>query len=206
MSGAKTWSEFAAWAKANPGKAGYATSGAGSLPHFFGVLLGRGIGVEMTHVPYKGGGPALNDLLGGQIQLLCVSTPTVQPHVRQGRLKAIAVTSPRRSLALPEVPTIAESGYPGFEADSWYGILTTGRAPASVISQLNREIQRILALPDVVAGRVGMVVELPLANSEVNVRALRRLSGLDYEEFEDLLDTVAKVAFQNSVLGVAPGN
>jgi tripartite-type tricarboxylate transporter receptor subunit TctC len=141
--------EMLALAKAQPGKLTYASSGNGSSPHLAGELLGMMTGTRMVHVPYKGGAPALNDLLGGQVQLLFITVVAALPHIESGKVKALGIGSPKRSPALPSVPTIAESGVPGYDVTNWFGILVPGAVPAALISRLNSEIGRQLTAPDV---------------------------------------------------------
>lgn len=148
-SGAKTWSEFAAWAKANPTKAGYATSGAGSLPHFFGVLLGRGIGVEMVHVPYKGSAAYLNDLIGGQVPAAVDAIADLTELHRAGKVRVLASSGAKRSTALPDVPTFSELGVKGVEAMGWFGFFAPAKTPAPIINALNQAINKALQSPDV---------------------------------------------------------
>ena len=128
-SGAKTWADFAAWAKANPSKAAYATSGAGSLPHFFGVLLGRGIGVEMVHVPYKGSAAYINDLIGGQVPAAVDAIADLTELHRAGKVTILASSGSKRSTALPEVPTFAELGVKDVEAIGWFGFFAPAKTP-----------------------------------------------------------------------------
>ena len=148
-SGAKNWSEFAAWAKANPAKAGYATSGAGSLPHFFGVLLGRGIGVEMVHVPYKGSAAYLNDLVGGQVPAAIDAIADLTELHRAGKVKVLASSGAARSTALPDVPTFGELGVKGVEAMGWFGFFAPAKTPKPIVDALNAAINKALQSPDV---------------------------------------------------------
>jgi tripartite-type tricarboxylate transporter receptor subunit TctC len=155
-SGAKTWSEFAAWAKANPGKAAYATSGAGSLPHFFGVLLGRGIGVEMVHVPYKGSAAYINDLIGGQVPAAVDAIADLTELHRAGKVTILASSGAKRSTALPDVPTFAELGVKDVEAIGWFGFFAPAKTPKPIVDALNRAINKALTSPDVVAKLSGI--------------------------------------------------
>ena len=157
-SGAKTWADFAAWAKANPGKAAYATSGAGSLPHFFGVLLGRGIGVEMVHVPYKGSAAYINDLVGGNVPAAVDAIADLTELHRAGKVTILASSGSKRSTALPDVPTFAELGVKNVEAMGWFGFFAPARTPRPIVETLNRAINRALQSPDVVEKltKVGM--------------------------------------------------
>jgi tripartite-type tricarboxylate transporter receptor subunit TctC len=103
----------------------------------------------MAHIPYRGTAPSVTDLISGQVDATFTGTPAVLPHIRSGRLRALAVSSPQRIAALPEVPTVAESGYPGFEADQWYGLVAPAGTPPAVVARLNAEINKALALPEV---------------------------------------------------------
>jgi tripartite-type tricarboxylate transporter receptor subunit TctC len=140
--------ELIAYAKANPGKLNFASSGAGTSIHLSGELFKVMAGVQMTHVPYKGSSPALQDLLGGQVQLMFDNLPPSLPQIKAGKLRALAVTSATRAPALPEVPTIAESGLPGFEASSWFGMLAPAGTPPAIIAKINAEVAKWLASPE----------------------------------------------------------
>ena len=140
--------ELIAYAKANPGKLNFASSGAGTSIHLSGELFKVMAGVQMTHVPYKGSAPALQDLLGGQVQLMFDNLPPSLPQIKAGRLRALAVTSATRAPALPDVPTIAESGLPGFEASSWFGILAPAGTPPAIVAKINAEVAKWLASPE----------------------------------------------------------
>jgi tripartite-type tricarboxylate transporter receptor subunit TctC len=146
---AKSVQELIALAKVEPNKLSYGSSGAGNAGHLAGELFSGMAGVKMVHIPYKGGAPAMVDLLAGQIQLIFSSAPTAVPQVKAGKIRALAVTTAKRSVILPELPTVAESGLPGFEADNWYGVVTTMKTPRGVIDRLNAEIGRALHAPDV---------------------------------------------------------
>ena len=138
-----------ALAKAQPDKLSYGSSGAGNAGHLAGELFNGMAGIKMVHVPYKGGAPAMIDLLAGQIQLIFSSAPTAVPQVKAGKIRALAVTTAKRSVVLPELPTVAEAGLPGFEADNSYGVVTTMRTPRAIIDRLNAEIVRALQVPEV---------------------------------------------------------
>jgi tripartite-type tricarboxylate transporter receptor subunit TctC len=146
---AQTIKEFAAYARANPGKLNYASNGNGSSSHMAAVLYETNAGVKMTHVPYKGVGPALTDLMSGRIELMFNSIVAILPHIQAGKLRALAVTSKKRSSLLPDVPTIAESGWPEYEAGSWYGILAPAGTPPAIVSRLHTEIVKALKHPEV---------------------------------------------------------
>ncbi len=141
--------EVIALAKAKPGQLNFGSPGAMTSGHLSMELLNLVAGIKITHVPYKGGAPAIVDLLGGQIQFVVLGPPTVMPHLKAGRLKAIATTAARRSPGLPETPTFAESGLPGFDTYEWYGIFGPAKLPKAVLQKLNVEINRIIKLPDV---------------------------------------------------------
>jgi len=135
-------------AKAQPQALNYATSGNGTVAHLATELLQREAGVELTHVPYKGATQGLNDVIGGQIQLFVSSVPTLMGQIRTGKLRPIAVTSAKRTDDLPQVPTVAESGYKGFEAATWFGLLGPARLPAARVAALNSELNKALASSD----------------------------------------------------------
>ena len=144
---ANTVPELLAWLKANPGKVNYASVGIGSPAHIFGELLKLKTGVQMTHVPYKGGGPAMTDVIAGQVQLAIVSMPAALQFVKAGRVKAIAVASAKRSASAPEVSTIAEHGI-DVVVESWYGVLVPAKTPAPVVARLNAAMVKVLAMQD----------------------------------------------------------
>lgn len=138
-------------AKANPGKLNYGSSGVGSSAHLGGELFNHMTGTDMVHVPFKGSGAMMIDLVGGQIQTGIASAISSMPHVRAGRLRALAVTSGKRSPSMPELPTVAEAGVPGYTIDSWYGIVAPAGTPAGIVGKLSGEIKRSLNSPAVVA-------------------------------------------------------
>jgi tripartite-type tricarboxylate transporter receptor subunit TctC len=143
---AKTVPEFIAYAKANPGKIKYGSAGTGTLLHVAGELLKMVAGIDMIHVPYRGSAPALSDLLGGHVQMMCDNIPTSIEHIRTGRLTALAVTTATRSELLPEVPTVGDF-LPGFEAASFFGIGVPRHTPNEIVDKLNKEINAGLADP-----------------------------------------------------------
>jgi tripartite-type tricarboxylate transporter receptor subunit TctC len=143
---AKTVPEFIAHAKANPGKVNFASGGIGGGQHVSGELFKMMAGVDMVHVPYRGGGPAMSDLLGGQVQVLFDNMSTSIEHIRSGKLRALAVTSATRSEALPSIPTLAEF-VPGYEASAWFGVGAPRNTPAEIVDTLNREINAALTDP-----------------------------------------------------------
>ena len=141
-------SELIAYGKANPNKLNFASSGNGTSIHLSGELFRTMTGVQMTHVPYKGSSPALTDLIAGQVQLMFANLPSSLQFIKAGKLRALAVTSLERSSALPDVPTLAESGLPGFEASSWFGVLAPAGTPNDIIAKLNTAIAGWLATAD----------------------------------------------------------
>jgi tripartite-type tricarboxylate transporter receptor subunit TctC len=140
--------DLIAYAKANPGKLNFASSGSGTSIHLSGELFKVMTGADMTHVPYKGSAPALRDLMGGQVQLMFDNLPSSLALIKAGKLKALAVTSTTRAAALPDVPTVAEAGLPGFEASSWFGVLAPAGTPPAIVAKLNGEIAKWLATPE----------------------------------------------------------
>ena len=140
--------ELIAYGRANPGKMTYASVGAGSSNHLNAVLFMSRTGIDMLHIPYKGGAPAITDLLGGQVNVMIVSAWQTIPHIKSGKLKGLAVGSKQRMTQLPEVPTFAET-LPGFEAGSWMGLVAPTRTPAAIVARLHREAVKALAAPEV---------------------------------------------------------
>lgn len=144
-----TLPKLIAAARAKPGVITYATPGNGSTPHLAMALFAREAGIALTQVPYKGGAPAITDVIGGHVALIAVNALEVLPLAKSGKLRILAVMSAERTPVLPDVPTIAESGYPHFEAAVWYGLIAPAGTPAAVVAQLNAATQRSLASPDV---------------------------------------------------------
>ena len=147
---ATTVQEFVAYAKLNPGKLNYASAGQGSIIQLATELFTSVTGTRMVHVPYKGIGAALPDLVAGNIQVVFASIITAQPHVRAGRLRGIAVTGPKRSKSSPEFPTIAEAGVKGYAVTNWYGLLAPAKTPRAIIERLHKEVVLVLQQPDVI--------------------------------------------------------
>jgi len=146
---AKTLDEFVALAKQKPGQVNYASAGVGGAGHLAGELFKERAGINMVHVPYKGGGPAMADLLAGRIDMYIGVPSTVAQHVEAGKLRALATTGAKRSSTMPGVPTVAESGYPGFEATNWYAFVAPGKTPKDVLDFWNRELTKVLSDPQV---------------------------------------------------------
>ena len=140
---ARTMDEFIAYAKSKPGELNYGSTGIGTSSHLSGYMLSKRAGIETTHVPYKGA-EALNDLLAGRLQFMFATIPSVIQHIQAGKLRAIAVTSVKRSRSMPDVPTVAESGFPGFEAGSWFGFFAPKGTPEHVIATMNKAVNDVL--------------------------------------------------------------
>ena len=144
----KTVPELIAWAKANPGALSYGSSGIGGFSHLAGALLGSMTGIEMIHVPYKGGAPAMSDVIGGQLHMLFSTIIQSHGHIASQRLRALAVTTSRRSKALPNLPTMNDAGVKGFEVAGWYGVMAPAQTPPSIVGKLNRAMVKVLKTPD----------------------------------------------------------
>ena len=142
---ARSLKELIALAKSKPRALDYGSSGAGASPHLAMELLKSMAGIDLLHVPYKGVGPALTDVIGGQIDAMIADVHLVAPHARSGRLRVLAVTGTERSNAMPDVPTVSEAGVPGYAAGTWFGLFAPTRTPAEIIARLNEETRRILA-------------------------------------------------------------
>ena len=146
---AKNMRELIALAKTRPGEINYSSSGTGSSQHLAGELLKSLAHIDIVHIPYKGSPPALIDLLGGRVVLMCSTIAPAMPLVKSAKLRALAVTGLKRSAAVPEIPTVAESGLPGYEATAWQGVLAPAGTPRDIIAKLNTELVRVINLPDV---------------------------------------------------------
>lgn len=144
----KTLADVVAAAKANPGSINFATSGNGTVAHLATELFQKEAGVKLTHIPYKGATQGINDVIGGQVQIYVSSIPTLIGHIKSGKMRAVAVTSAKRVDDLPQVPTVAESGYKGFEAVTWFGVLGPANLPKDITAKLNAEINKALQTPE----------------------------------------------------------
>ena len=144
----KSVAELVAYAKANPGKVNFSSGGIGVLPHLIGEWFKSRAGIDIVHVPYRGGGPSINDLVGGQVQMTFEGTSVLLPLIESGKLRALAVTSAKRLPQLPDVPTMTESGFPGFVSTSWTGLLAPAHTPSAVIDKLNAQINEGLKTPE----------------------------------------------------------
>ncbi len=139
--------DFITLAKSRPGSLNYASAGTGTPLHLAAELFKNRTGISMTHVPYKGGGPASAAVVAGEVQVLFASLPSSFPHVRAGRLRALAVTGPKRAVVAPEIPTVTESGFPGFEVTSWYGLLLPAKTPMRILKAIRDEAIKVMQLP-----------------------------------------------------------
>ena len=142
--GVNSFAEFVAYARANPGKINFGSAGAGSITHLAGELVKSEVKLDLVHVPYRGVGPAIGDMVGGHIQMIVGDVPFMLPHIRSGAIKALAVTSGARSSALPEVPSTAELGYPAINSDNWYGLVAPAGTPAEILDKLRRATVSVL--------------------------------------------------------------
>ena len=156
--------EFMSLVRAKPGTFSFASSGNGSPPHMAGEMFNAMAGVDMVHVPYKGNGPAYNDLIGGQVPVMFPNITTALQYVRSGQLRALAVTSLERTRLAPDIPTVAESGLPGFELDSWFGLMAPAGTPQAIVKKVQQDIAKIYQQPELREKLMAQAVE-PLANS-----------------------------------------
>ena len=157
---AQNMQELVALAKSRPGTLGFASVGEGSAQHLTGEMLMSMAGIRLVHVPYKGAGQSMPDFLGGQIPLAVYGVSTIFPHAKSGKARILAVTTPKRTAAAPDWPTLAESGYPGFDTSLWVGVMAPAGTPKAIVDKLSGEIARILKLPDVVGRMVSQGADL----------------------------------------------
>lgn len=157
--GVSTVGELVSLAKAKPGQVTYASSSIGNLTHLAAELFASLAGAKMLHVPYKGGGPAMVDLLGGRVSIFFSTVAVARPNIQSGKVRALGVTTPRRSLALPNVPSIAEAGLPGYEVSGWYGMVVPSATPKAAIAALHAAVQHGIAQPDIKERLLGVGVE-----------------------------------------------
>jgi len=169
----KTVRDLVAAAKAEPGKIAYASTGNGTSNHLSMELFKVMSGTNLTHIPYKGSAPAVTDLIGGQVQALFDNVPNVIQHVKAGRLRALAITTPRRVAALPEIPTVDEAGVPGYQVSVWFGVVAPAATPKDVVARLNAEINRVIGLPEVKERFSQSGIEIVGGSPEVFDRQIR---------------------------------
>lgn len=180
---AKDVKELVALAKAKPGEIRFASSGVGSTQHIAGEAFNLAAGIKTVHVPYKGSSQAHVDILGGNVEMMFDTTSSAMPQIKAGRFRPLAVTSPQRSAELPNVPTIAEAGYPSAEMTTWYGLFVTGGTPKPVIDRLAAELKRALALPDVQARLKGLGGE----PGTLTVDEFAAMNRAEFERFGKLI-------------------
>lgn len=173
--------ELIALAKSQPGKMNYGSTGGGAASHLSTELFKAMAGVDIMHVPYKGIGPALTELLGGQVQMMIGPSPSLIPHAKSGKLRAIGITSGKRSAIVPEVPTVAESGLPGYEAYGWFGLVAPARTSGAIVGKLNAEIVRILHLAEMKARLADLAAE-PVAYQPREFEAFIRQDNAKWDK------------------------
>ena len=169
----ETFAQLLALLKQNPGKYNFASSSPGTAQHLGGELVKRAAGVDMVHVPYKGSGALMPDLLSGRVQMMFENVAIMTPHIRKGSLRPLAVSSAKRTLLMPEVPTVAESGVPGFEVLGWFALLAPAGTPAEVVRVLNAEVNKMIVKPAYVQRFAGLGAE-PLASTPLETAAFIR--------------------------------
>ncbi|MFO1328083.1 MAG: tripartite tricarboxylate transporter substrate binding protein [Rubrivivax sp.] len=180
---ARNVAELVAAMKASPGGYNYASSGVGSTQHIAGEALNVAAGTQAAHVPYKGSSAAHVDLIGGQVQIMIDTTSSAMAQIRAGKLRPLAVTTPQRSTQLPEVPTMAEAGYPGVAVTTWYGLYATGGTPRPVVERLAAELQRVLKLPDVQERLRGLGGE----SQAMSIEAFAEMNRAEFERYGKLV-------------------
>jgi tripartite-type tricarboxylate transporter receptor subunit TctC len=167
----KTVADYVRVAKATPGGVTFASAGSGSSTHLSAEIFKMNAGVNLLHVPYRGSSPAITDLIGGQVQSMFDNAPSALPHIKSGRLRAVAITSARRSNLLPDLPTVAESGFPGFEVHSWFGLAAPAGTPQTTVERLNAELGKVLGSADV-QQRLQDLAATPEAGTPEQMQAL----------------------------------
>ncbi len=182
---AKNVKELVALAKTKPGQLNFASAGTGTATHLGLELLKLTSGLDVVHVPYKGGAPAVTDLIAGQVQLLWVSIPSVLPHVKAGRLRALAVSTAKRSASAPDIPTVAESGYPGFEYSNWNALFAPAKTSPAIVKQVNAAIVKILREPEVEQKLVSLGADPAPGTPEELARYMRT----DHERWKKVIRT-----------------
>jgi tripartite-type tricarboxylate transporter receptor subunit TctC len=180
---AKDVKDLVAAAKAQPGMLKYASSGVGSTQHIAGEAFDQAAGTKTIHVPYKGSSQAHVDILGGNVEMMFDTTSSAMPHIKSGKFRPLAVTSPQRSAELPNVPTIAEAGYPAAEMTTWYGLFVTGGTPKPIVDKLHAELVRALKLPDVQAKLKGLGGE----PGTLSIEQFAEMNKKEYDRFGALI-------------------
>ena len=178
---AKSVKEFIARAKSNPGKLNYASAGIGSSLHMTAELFKHATGTDIVHVPYKGTGPAITELIAGRVELIFSTMPPILPHVKSGRLRALGVTSATRTAAAPDVPTIAEAGIAGFEVSNWQGMLAPAKTPPAIIRKLNADLHATLRMPSMIEALAAQGLE-PAASTPEQFAALIKKEIVKYTQ------------------------
>ncbi len=178
-----SFQEFLAYVKAREGRVNYASAGNGSPAHLSGELLKMVAGIEMVHVPYKGGPPGVNDVLGARVGVMLAAAPTVLAHIRSGRLRGIATTGAQRTVFAPEIPTIAESGFPDFNVVIWNALFAPGATPPSILAKLHGEIDRVLARPDTRE----LLLKQGAEPAPMELTALQQLLKNEYARWEKVI-------------------
>ena len=173
----KSIAELVALAKSKPGQVTYASAGSGTSNHLAGELLGMAAGIKMLHVPYKGSAPALNDLLGGQVNAMFDLQLTAMPQIKSGKVRALAMTGAKRSALLPELPTVREAGVPGYEVTAWFGFFGPAGVPKPIVDRLNAELNAIMKLPDIRAKFAELGVETESGSAEEFAGFVRSEAG-----------------------------
>jgi len=184
---ASTVDELLALLKAKPGEYRFASVGVGSTQHIAAELFMRATGTKLTHIPYKGSSQAHIDLLGGQVEMMLDTSSSAMGQIKAGRLRALAVTTPKRAAELPNVPTLVESGIQGVEMSTWYGLFVTGGTPRPIVERLNAELQQALKLPDVLARLAGLGGE----PGALSVQQFTEMNTAEYERFGRLIREAA---------------
>jgi tripartite-type tricarboxylate transporter receptor subunit TctC len=174
--------ELIAYAKANPGKLSFASSGQGASSHLAGVLFNTTAGTDILHAPYKGTGPALNDLLGGQVSMSFTDVLTALPHIKAGKLRALGVTTAKRSQALPDVPTLAEQGVRDFDVSVFFGIVLPAGTPQPIVSRLNTAFAAVMKQPSVRSSLVGQGLEIESDTSSAQLAAFMKAEVAKWRE------------------------
>ncbi len=187
----KSVADLIAFAKANRGDITYGSSGIGTSPHLNGELFSRMVGVEMTHIPYRGAGPAIIDIIGGRLTFMFNTSGSLMPHVQAGRLRALAVSSGKRFSAEPSIPTVAESGVPGFDVVSWYALFAPAKAPPAIVAKLNADAVAVMREPEVRQRLEGLGLEVA-ASTQAELGAFLRAEMAKWEPVIKAAGIVAK--------------